>query len=110
MNAQTHFEKAERLASAQTKLDPATDWESIVEGCYMAAYNLRPGRRGMVGRPAQAEPHAQAEREYSASGQRPTGSARGVGSARNEARGQRVWGQDEWRNQCGGEKTLADYP
>lgn len=39
MNAQTHYEKAERLASAQMKLDPATDWESIVEGCYMSVHN-----------------------------------------------------------------------
>jgi len=49
MNAQTHFEKAERLASAQTKLDPATDWESIVEGCYMAAYNYVPAGAEWLG-------------------------------------------------------------
>lgn len=32
--------KGERLAAAQIKLDPATDWESIVEGCYMSAHNF----------------------------------------------------------------------
>lgn len=40
MNADAHFDKARRLAAAQTKLDPTTDWESIVEGCYMSAHNF----------------------------------------------------------------------
>lgn len=35
-----HYAKGERLAAAQAKLDPATDWESIVEGCYMSAHNF----------------------------------------------------------------------
>jgi hypothetical protein len=40
VKAQAHFEKGERLATTQAKLDPATDWESIVEGCYMGAHNF----------------------------------------------------------------------
>ena len=39
MKADDHFAKAERMAATQAKLDPATDWESIIEGCYMAAHN-----------------------------------------------------------------------
>jgi hypothetical protein len=40
MKAEARFQKGERMAAAQTKLDPATDWESIVEGCYRAAHNF----------------------------------------------------------------------
>lgn len=40
MKADAHHAKGGRLAAAQAKLDPATDWESIVEGCYMAAHNF----------------------------------------------------------------------
>jgi hypothetical protein len=40
MKAEAHFQKGKRMATAQAKLDPATDWESIVEGCYMAAHNF----------------------------------------------------------------------
>ena len=40
MKAEAHYQKGQRMAAAQAKLDPATDWESIVEGCYMAAHNF----------------------------------------------------------------------
>ena len=40
MKPEAHFDKGKRLAAAQVKLDPATDWETIVEGCYMAAHNF----------------------------------------------------------------------
>lgn len=40
MKPEAHFDKGKRLAGSQAKLDPATDWESIVEGCYMAAHNF----------------------------------------------------------------------
>jgi hypothetical protein len=39
MKAEAHYQKGQRLAATQAKLDPATDWESIIEGCYMAAHN-----------------------------------------------------------------------
>ncbi len=40
MKADAHYDKAERLADAQTRLDPAQDWELIVEGCYMSAHHF----------------------------------------------------------------------
>ena len=40
MKAEAHYQKGQRIAAAQAKLDPATDWESIVEECYMAAHNF----------------------------------------------------------------------
>jgi predicted nucleotidyltransferase len=40
MKADAHYDKAERLADAQARLDPTQDWELIVEGCYMSAHNF----------------------------------------------------------------------
>ena len=40
VKAEAHYAKGERLEATQAKLDPATDWESIVEGCYMSAHNF----------------------------------------------------------------------
>jgi hypothetical protein len=37
MKPEAHFDKGKRLAASQAKLDLASDWESIIEGCYMAA-------------------------------------------------------------------------
>ena len=39
MNAEAHYQKGQQLAATQAKLDPATDWEGIIEGCYMAAHD-----------------------------------------------------------------------
>lgn len=39
MKADAHYAKGQRLDATQAKLDPATDWESIIEGCYMSAHN-----------------------------------------------------------------------
>lgn len=38
MNAETHYAKGERMEASQAKLDPATDWEAIIEMCYQAAH------------------------------------------------------------------------
>ncbi len=39
MKAEKHFQKGERFEQAQARLDPAPDWESIIEICYMAAHH-----------------------------------------------------------------------
>jgi len=39
MKADVHLAKAERMAATQAKLDPAIDWETIVETCYMSAHH-----------------------------------------------------------------------
>jgi hypothetical protein len=39
MKAGVHFDKAERIATTQSSLDPAIDLESIVELCYMSVHH-----------------------------------------------------------------------
>ena len=38
MQADVHFAKGERFETAQAKLEPVTDWELAIEGCYYAAF------------------------------------------------------------------------
>jgi hypothetical protein len=40
MKADVHFDKGERFEGAQAKPAPATDWELIMEGCYLAAFQF----------------------------------------------------------------------
>jgi len=40
MKAEQHFQKALRFEKTQSGLEPATDWESIIELGYMAAHHF----------------------------------------------------------------------
>ncbi len=39
MKADVHYDKAEKIATSQSTLNPVTDTESIVELCYMSAHH-----------------------------------------------------------------------
>lgn len=39
MNAEKHFQKAQRLEQGQNQLDPVHHGELVIEGCYMAAHH-----------------------------------------------------------------------
>lgn len=39
MDPEKHFQKAQRFEATQAKLDPATDWETILDGCFLAAHH-----------------------------------------------------------------------
>ncbi len=39
MNAESHFQKAQRLERGQQQLNPKDYGELVIEGCYMAAHH-----------------------------------------------------------------------
>ena len=60
MKAEAHYDKGRRIAATQAKLDPAADWETIVECCYMSAHHLLLAGTEWTG---TAHPQSHAHRE-----------------------------------------------
>jgi hypothetical protein len=52
MDAEKHVQKAQRFEATQAKLDPATDWETILEDCFLAAHHYL-----MAGLDWRGQPH-----------------------------------------------------
>lgn len=61
MQPGVHFAKGERFEQAQAKLDPITDWELAIEGCYYAAFQFVLAGTAWRGvRHSDNHPHAEA--------------------------------------------------